>query len=254
VGDQYDFVKSSPWLDDDSPGHGASYANLETHVIPGNTFDFSQVHGASLLKAGYTFVSVSDEAVIEGLLDLNEYDLVDFLAGEEKTSYMPKNDTLPRYQVFRDSMLILLKDYLEQGGNLILSGAHIASDMHQLGQDSLVAELFKYKWRTSNASRLGRFYFMDAEIAGVDTNFTFNTDIHPAIYTVEGADALEPVDSTSITLLRYAENNKSAGVAYRGDYGVVSLGFPFETILDPGERDFIMEKIVNYLLEAKENE
>jgi hypothetical protein len=30
VGNQFDFVKSSPWLDDDSPGHGASYADLVT--------------------------------------------------------------------------------------------------------------------------------------------------------------------------------------------------------------------------------
>ena len=40
VGAQYDYLKASPWLDDDSPGHGASYADLEEVVIPGNSFDF----------------------------------------------------------------------------------------------------------------------------------------------------------------------------------------------------------------------
>ncbi len=254
VGDQFDYVKSSPWLDDDSPGHGASYADLESKIIPGNTFDFSSIHGASIQKAGYSFVSVSDEAVEAGWVDLTGYPLVDYLAGEEKSTYMPKNDSVPHYQVFSDTMLFLLESYLLQGGNLFISGAHIATDMHQLGQDSVVEKLLKYKWRTSNASRQGKFYFMDAEMAGVNRQFSFNTGIHTDIYTVEGADALEPADSSATTLLRYSENNMSAGVAYRGDYGVAAFGFPFETIADPKERDFIFRKILGYLLEPDEDE
>lgn len=249
VGAQFDFVKSSPWLDDDSPGHGASYADLETQIIPGNTFDFSGVHGTSLRKAGYSFVSVSDEAVTGGQVDLKDFVLVDFLAGEERSTFLPKNDSVPLYQVFQDSMIVLLQEYLGQGGNLFISGAHIATDMHQMEQDSVLGQLLKYRWRTSNASRLGSFYFMEEEIAGVDRYFRFNTRIRPDIYTVEGADALEPVDSSAMTLLRYTENNMSAGVAYRGGYGVVAMGFPFEAIVDPGERDYIMRKILSYLLE-----
>ena len=254
VGDQFDFVKSSPWLDDDSPGHGSSYADLESKVIPGNTFDFGAIHGASIHNAGYSFISVSDESVIAGLTDLTSYPLVDFLAGEEKSTYMPKNDSARHYQVFQDTMLTLIELYLEQGGNLFISGAHIATDMHQLGQDSVVGNLLKYKWRTSNASRLGKFYFMEPEIAEVKSQFSFNTGYNPDIYTVEGADALEPFDSTSTTLLRYVENNMSAGVAYRGDYGVAAFGFPFETITDQWERDLILRRILTYLLEPEEDE
>ncbi|MCK4748541.1 MAG: fibronectin type III domain-containing protein, partial [Bacteroidales bacterium] len=222
VGAQFDYLKASPWLDDDSPGHGASYADLEGKVIPGNSFDFAFTHGASIRKAGYSFVSVSDESVLEGGVRLENYRAVDFIAGEEKTSYLPKNDTVPLYQVFTEPMLILLGDYLETGGGLFLSGAHIASDMHALMQDSLVASLLKYKWRTSNASRLGEFYFTDPAFGGYERTFEFNTGLHPTVYTVEGADALEPADSTSTTLVRYRENNMSAAVAYRGNCGIVA--------------------------------
>ena len=135
-----------------------------------------------------------------------------------------------------------------------MSGAHIASDMHENHQDSVLARLLKFKWRTSNASRLGNFYSMDPEFAPHTEQFRFNTRVNPVIYTVEGADALEPIDSTAITLLRYAENNMSAGVAYRGDYGVVSLGFPFETITDQAARDRIMKQTIHYLLKTKEDE
>ena len=254
VGDQFDFRKDSPWLDDDSPGHGASYANLETEVIPGNSFDFSYIHGLSIRHAGYSFVSFSDECVTDDTVDLSSYCLVDFLAGEERSTYMPKNDSVCLYQVWTPGMLQVIGAYLRGGGTLFVTGAHIASDMHFQKQDSVVGPLLKFIWRTSNASRLGKFYSMDPEFAAMSEQYRFNTGNDPLLYTVEGADALEPLDSTAITLLRYSENNMSAGVAYRGDYGVVALGFPFETIVDQAMRDAIMKKTINYLLVKGDDE
>jgi hypothetical protein len=126
--------------------------------------------------------------------------------------------------------------------------------MHLHQQDERVGSLLKFKWRTSNASRLGQFYSMDPEFAPMDQQFRFNTGIDPVLYTVEGADALEPVDSTAITLMRYSENNMSAGVAFRGAYGIVALGFPFETIVDKEMRDIVMKRAINYLLNQKDDE
>jgi hypothetical protein len=151
-------------------------------------------------------------------------------------------------------MLSVLESYLSGGGSLFVSGAHIASDMHQNHQDTLIGKLLKFKWRTSNASRLGNFYSMDPEFAPLTEHFRFNTRTDSLIYTVEGADALEPIDSTAITLLRYSENNMSAGVAYRGDYGVVSVGFPFETLTDQAMRDLFMKQTIHYLLKTQEDE
>jgi hypothetical protein len=254
VGDQFDYRKDSPWLDDDSPGHGASYANLETQVIPGNSFDFSFVHGLSIRNAGYSFVSLSDESLLNYSRELSSYSMVDYLAGEERSTYMPKNDTVCHYQVWPESMLNILEHYLLDGGKLLVSGAHIASDMHLHQQDERVGSLLKFKWRTSNASRLGQFYSIDPEFADRDQLFRFNTSIDPVLYTVEGADALEPVDSTAFTLMRYSENNMSAAVAFRGSYGVVALGFPFETLVDRAMRDLLMKQTINYLLNHKEDE
>ena len=254
VGDQFDYLKASPWLDDDSPGHGASYANLETQVIPGNSFDFSYIHGLSIREAGYSFVSVSDESVAGDSVELSDYCLVDYLAGEERSTYMPKNDSVCHYQVWPESMLNVINDYLGKGGSLFVSGAHIATDSHLHQQDSIMGLMLKFKWRTSNASRLGNFYSMDPDFAEMSEQFRFNTGTDPVLYTVEGADALEPVDSTAITLLRYSENNMSAGVAFRGAYGVVAMGFPFETIVERGMRDSIMKKTINYLLGRKDDQ
>ena len=130
----------------------------------------------------------------------------------------------------------------------------IASDIHFNSQDSAIGAMLKYKWRTSNASRVGEFYFMDSTFAPVYHMFCFNTDYHPEVYTVEGADALEPVDSTAHTLIRYAENNMSAAIAYTGNYGIVAMGFPFESIIEQSERDYIMDKILTHLLKQEEDE
>ena len=114
--------------------------------------------------------------------------------------------------------------------------------------------VLKYKLRTSYASRLGTFYYMDPEFAEVSDQFSFNTEVDPCIYTVEGADALEPADSTAFTLIRYAENNMSAAISYEGVYRIVAMGFPFETISDQSERDLVMRKTLTYLLKQKEDE
>jgi hypothetical protein len=112
----------------------------------------------------------------------------------------------------------------------------------------------KFQWRTSNASRLGQVYSTEPAFASRDQQFRFNTGWDPKLYTVEGADALEPVDSTAITLMRYSENNMSAAVAFRGSYGVLAMGFPFEALVDQQMRDEMMKRIMNYLLNQKEDE
>lgn len=95
---------------------------------------------------------------------------------------------------------------------------------------------------------------MDSSFAGYHDTYSFNTGIDPEIYTVEGADALEPTDTAAYTLIRYRENNASAAVAYRGEYRLVAMGFPFETISNAQTRDMIMDKILYYLTEQEENE
>lgn len=247
VGAQYDYLKSSPWLDDDSPGHGASYADLEGVIIPGNSFDFPEKHGFSIARAGYSFATISDEAFEKDSINLKTYDVIDFIAGEEKSTWLTKDKTFPSYQVLSDSMLRRLGSYLDDGGSLFISGAHIATDIHINRQDSIVASLLKYKWRTSNASRSGAFYFMNPDFGAYSETYHFNSGIDAEIYTVEGADALEPAQPDAATLIRYRDSNASAAVAYRGDYRLIAMGFPFETILEPEVRDGLMAEILNFL-------
>jgi hypothetical protein len=246
TGAQYDFDKNSPWLDDDSPGHGASFSDKESLIIPGNTFDFTSIHGQAIMNAGYSFISMSDEAYIIDKANYKDFIAIDYLAGEEKTSYFPKDTVNKYFEVYPEGLLEKFELYLNNGGNLFISGAHIGTDIKQNKLDEKAGTILKFKWRTNHASRLGEFYTVDNSFLDDPQYFRFNTNYHPEIYTVEASDAIEPADSAGKTILRYRENNMSAAVAYDGDYRVVAVGFPFEAIMNEEQRNIIMKNILNF--------
>jgi len=248
TGTQFDYNPSSKWLDDDAPGHGASYGNYETKVIPGNTFDFPFVHGKSFQTNGKSFVSVSDEVIMDELIDITEYQIVDLILGEEKETEWPKPIHEPQFQAFPEKLQIQITRFCDVGGNLFLSGAYVGTDLFddiehasdiQFGKETL-----KYFWRTNHAARTGGIFSIDSLFTC--PAFEFNTNYHPEIYTVEAPDAIEPAHLNAKTILRYSENNMSAAVTYKGNYKIVAFGFPFETILNQKNRDRVMKAVLNY--------
>ena len=63
---------------------------------------------------------------------------------------------------------------------------------------------------------------------------------------MESPDAITPMAGGQ-QLLRYQENEFGAAVGYRKNYGIVAMGFPFETILDEGVRVKLMQGVFKYL-------
>lgn len=247
TGDQYDFDRKSAWLDDDSPGHGASYGDLETTIFRGNTFDFSYSHGKSILAAGYSFVTTSDEVVESGIVDLKDYTVVDLLYGEEKTSFLPGKDSSSYFEIYTEEMLTTLEIYTQNGGNILITGAYIGSDISkEKPVAKRIGSLMGFKWRTNHAVKSGEFYSV---IENINYSGTFNTDYNKEQYPVEAPDGIEPFDKNGQTIFRYGENNVSAGVFYNGAYNVVSLGFPFESVKNSKQRDVLMKQILNKLIE-----
>ncbi|MBN2602434.1 MAG: xanthan lyase [Candidatus Marinimicrobia bacterium] len=251
VGAQYEFRDDSPWLDDDSPGHGASHADYECTIVAGNTHDFVKIHGESFRAAGRSFASASDEAVMDGAIDINNYKIVDLLMGEEKLTDSPKPFLPKQFDVFPRAMQNKLVDYCQSGGNLFISGAYIATDPFIYVQDDSISIKFvennlKYRWRTNYAVKTGGVWSVDSAFLTFGETFQFNTELNPRIYAAEAPDAIEPADSLATTILRYSENNTSAAVAYSGKYRVVAFGFPFETILNKADRDKVMQAVLTF--------
>lgn len=249
IGVQYDLLADSPWLDDDAPGHGASYADFETTIIPGNTFDFPALHGKSIKALGHSFSSVSDETVMENRVDLTRYQYLDLILGEEKATDGPKPRVNLKFRAFPKPLQAALEHYCSMGGNLFVSGAYVGTDLFENQVDSLDMDFAKqvlgYRHRTNHAVHTGGLVTVDSVLFPVPAGLEFNTSYHPSIYAAEAPDAIEPADTLSMTLLRYAENNTSAAVIYAGETGnkVIIFGFPFETILGQENRDQLMRSI-----------
>lgn len=249
TGMQFDYNRKSPWVTNDRPGWGASHADWETTIIPGNTFDFTVIHGQAMLEAGYSFCSCSDEAIEAGQVELTQYRLVDILLGEEKESRTARRQQSD-FKTFSPTMQRAITAYCLSGGGLFLSGSYIATDLFARGDSSDIKfgrNVLKMQWVTDHAARKGICYATGAGWLPVGELLRFNTELHPQIYTVEAPDALEPVDSCGQVILRYQENQFSAGVSYKGAYKVVALGFPFETITTASQRRQLMANIMQFL-------
>ncbi|MEM1096375.1 MAG: xanthan lyase, partial [Bacteroidota bacterium] len=254
IGAQYDFDMFSEWQDDDAPGHGASHGTHETTRIAGNTKDFVQLHGDAILAAGYSFASASDEAVMAGQVNLTSYAAVDLLLGEEKRTPWPKPTRPPAFEAIPLAMQNALRSYAQSGGRLFVSGAYISTDLLE-GRPAndpahaFATEVLHIQHRTNHAAQTGEVVAVGGAVVPAGTALRYNVTRGPHLYRVEAPDALEPASgSPAQTVFRYAENTKSAGVAFRGSHRALTLGFPFEAVPDQQMRHMLMRHVLTYLL------
>lgn len=254
TGSQYEFRRSIPWMDDDAPGFGGSNSNFETTVIAGNTFDYPALYGQSIAKAGFSFVSVSRDAVTDGKIDMNTYKTVSLILGKQKQTKIGRGLQPAEFKTFPKALQEKISAYCNQGGNIFVSGAYIASDLWdtenpQSEDQAFASNILKYKWRAGRAAVTGEVKSVLSPFASISGKFDFYTTPNSISYAVESPDAIEPEGDDCYTIFRYSENNLSAGIAYKGTYKTCVLGFPFETIKEEKNRDSLMKGILQLFSE-----
>jgi outer membrane protein assembly factor BamB/predicted phosphodiesterase len=253
IGSQYEFRRRIPWMGNDGARFGASNANYETTVIAGNTFDYPFLHGQSVVRAGYSFVSAGAEAVMNGQLPMDGYRIANLILGKQKQIKIGRGAFPPRYNAFPDSLQAKLAAYCHAGGSLLVSGAYAGSDLWdaETANDAgkqFARQVLKYQWQTGQAAVTGNVKTLASPVFPAQGgSFQFHTQPNPDSYAVESPDAIEPAGGNSFTILRYSENNLSAGIAHDGEYKTCVLGFPFETIKDALSRDELMKQLLEFL-------
>lgn len=258
IGKMKEYRRSIPWMDDDASGFGDSYGNYENKVIAGNTFDYPAVHGAAILKAGYSFISCSDESVENKTMNLNDYKYVDLILGKECQTKMGHGGIRPlEFKTFSQPMQEAITAYCRQGGNIFISGAYVGTDLwdNRLApaQDvdkKFATEVLKYKWRVGQAATEGKVKCVASPFPALSGNYMYHNELNADSYVVESPDAIEPATKDAYTIMRYSENNLSAGVAYQGDYKTCVLGFPFEALRTASERETLMNAILTFFNEG----
>ena len=206
---------------------GESSDKYEGMKIIGNTFDYPFVHGKAIQAAGgYSFVSCSDEAVENGFVRLADYPITDLIFGADRR---PFSNTLQQ----------LITSYCQKGGNLILSGSYIGSNMNSPTALNFTENILKYSFGGSMLNSTS------GEIYGAGTRFNIPRTINEQTYAVPAPDCLTPV-APAYSAFVYNPGNYSAGIAYKGTYRTFVLGFPFESIQGVKERARVMSAILGF--------
>ena len=225
-------------------GFGLSDECYEGMPIAGNTFDYPSVHGRALAANGISFVSCGSEAVMSGSVDLKDYKVVDLILGAEKQggqgSYLGYDRP---YKTFPEMLQEKIADFCSNGGNLFVSGSYIASDMVRNQNDkAFIKNVLHYDY--------------DGTVHDVAENrvkgsggasFVIPRTANSECYAVASPDVLAPVNDAFVSFV-FTGSLESAGVAYAGDYRVLSTSFPFEAVKGEEERTELMAAIMRFLL------
>ena len=215
--------------------------SLNGDLLAGNTFDYPVIHGRSIAQAGWSFISCSREAVQDGFINLTDYYVVDLILGLQKRS---AQDTICNkdYSTFPSSMQKSIRSFLQKGGKLLCSGSYVGADMiSEIKDESFTSEVLHYRWDGPLPS------YTYTQIKGMRSKADIRRKANKDGYGVTKPDVIIPVGLAS-TLFTYSDSRLTAGVGYKDrTCATLTLGFPFESIESPRERDRIMKSALTYL-------
>lgn len=252
IGAQHDFSPSSPYKSNLNPGFGASNMDYAGSVMAGNSFDYPFVHGKAIAKAGYSFVSTSVKALMAGHINPSDYRVIDLILGKQRQRLSGNIIKTPEFKTFPVALQQILRNYSATGGNLLVSGAYLASDLYESGMasDSLfLREVLKLKLQQGNYEPWGKvsMYSDDFRYLNLKDSFNYHSTPNKESYHLERPDFLQAIDNESFVIGRFGSSAYAAGVAYSGSYKTCSLSVPFETIKQEEARNRLMKSILSFL-------
>lgn len=135
-----------------------------------------------------------------------------------------------------------LKNYVQIGGKLLISGSYTGTDMQTPEEQAFLAQTLKLQYSTVDSLQPTQ------EVQGLGMRFTYYNTLNDKHYAATHPEILEPVEG-AFCAMKYL-NETCAAVAYKGtDYRSFTMGFPFECITDERQRASIMQGILKFLTE-----
>ena len=218
IGEQWDFVRASQWINDDNCGFGACYRDHAGQLIVGNTHDYAAQHGRVLRKMRIPYVSCT-----AGMLDTTNHQspitnnlsplLIDVICGRNR-------------QPLKAEHCQLIAQYLDAGGKLLLSTDHFSAIDPEWAKTYLHAA-----YHAPRATRSGRI--------ATPRHRLYQLHLEPnedQLFTCT-PEALRPVDAQVVA--SYEDMRCTAGV---GTSNTLVYGFPLEAVMD-------FDKIYKHALE-----
>lgn len=255
VGEMYQFRRQAEFITNTNPGFGASYSDHAGIPVAGNTFDYPYVHGKAVMNAGYPFFSCSNEAFCSDTTFRKAAWSADVICGKQVTTVIGSSKE-GRFNVYSPDMQCALKAFAEDGGNILVSGSKIATDVwdqvypvqidsaFRADSKKFAREVLGYRWVSGFAGRKGQVNITESTRIGTSDCdcWEYHNAINTESYCVENPDGIAPASTkTGSTFMRYSDTGIGAGVCHEGTgYRTVCLGFPIETLKNEKNIDSII--------------
>ncbi|HDP67041.1 MAG TPA: T9SS type A sorting domain-containing protein [Candidatus Marinimicrobia bacterium] len=199
---------------------------------------FARWMGADLASLGVSFETVANEALTAGAVQLSDYRAVYWILGDESTED----------ETFSTAEQALVADYLENGGQLFVSGSEIAWDLDNKGSSTDKAFFLNYL-RAGYVQDDADDHSVSGSAGGIFTGLAFDFDNgNDGIYEEDYPDVIMP-KLDAVTCLEYSAG-KAAAIQYEGVFSngsapgkLVYFGFPWETITSPLTRKAVLKNI-----------
>ncbi|MCM1377627.1 MAG: hypothetical protein NC097_00420 [Clostridium sp.] len=236
-------------------GFGRSSGNYIGKVIAGNTFDYPIVHGRAVTANGFGFISCSAGAVENGSVKLSDYKIVDWILGKQKTTIVGRGHSGVKFQTFSPKLMQLLRTYTDKGGNLIVSGQYVGSDLldYRLGNTGVdfAADVLGIE-AVEDAHKPTRGSVDVVPNSGLrlsDKTIAYSNNLNNRQYIVEHPDAIQATDNGK-TFLTFGDTGEAAGIiSQRGKSHVAVSSIPFEAISDSKQLNSMMGAILKWMSE-----
>jgi len=204
---------------------------------PANHRDFIIEHAVVFHELGYNIASADNQAVLDSLISLEDYDLVDWILGEESSH--DHTFTLEEQQH--------ISDYIHGGGKLMISGSEIGWDLQARAEsrsDSLfLHEIFGVRFVDDNAST-NRCYPVQNQTASDSFYFgiTYPVD-YPDVFSMlaSGTELMQYPGGGTAVAGRKHDNGGTAVIA----------GFPLETVQPVAQRKQLFERLIHFMEDVK---
>jgi hypothetical protein len=234
TGQQLNYRKDKMGIED-STGLGYGKLELAGQFFAGNDFDYIRTHAEAIRQAGYYNVISCSADALETVKD--EFNAVDLILGLECND----GRSLVPYKTFTPDMQSWIRWYTSQGGNLLVSGAYVGSDMTSQPEAAFMADVLKCSYAGKDESN-------DETVNGMGTTLTFYRQPNEQHYAAQRPDILQATGNGAIIPMAYADGY-GAAVAYQGrDYRAFTMGFPFECIKSEALQAAVMKGILTYLI------
>jgi hypothetical protein len=211
-----------------------------------NSFDYViQVQAAiHASRPGVNVASTSNERIVNGSINLNDYDAVIWILGNESTN----TSTFSSVEQTRASQ------FIAGGGHLFVTGSEIAWDLDQSNNGRL---FYENTLKGDYVADAANTYNVSAAPGGIFaglTRFQFSngaafSNLDSQTYNVRYADVIAPQAGAQMALEYLGVTGGGAGIQVPGVNGrgnVVMFGFPFETITVAATRAAVMDRVLGY--------